>query len=60
MVIEAREQAIAVAGLGRGQGAVEEMSGVDDGGEPLVFETSPPPTTVPSNGQPLRIRESQV
>lgn len=54
VVIEAREQAITVAGLGRGQGAVEEMPGVDDGGEPLVFEATRP-TTVPSNGQPLRV-----
>jgi len=54
VVVEVREQAIATAGLYRGQSAVEEMPGVDDGGEPLVFEALRP-TTVPSTGQPLRI-----
>lgn len=54
VVVEVREQAIATAGLGRGQNAVEEMPGVDDGGEPLYFEAQRP-TTVPSTGQPLRV-----
>lgn len=54
VVIEVREQAIQLAGLGRGGSAVEEMPGVDDGGEPLVFEVARP-TNVPSTGQPLRI-----
>lgn len=37
IVVEAREQSIAVAGLGRGTQKVEEMPGVDDGGEPLIL-----------------------
>jgi uncharacterized protein (TIGR02231 family) len=54
VVIEVREQAIAIAGLSRGVHAVEEMPGVDDGGELLLFEAARP-VTLPSNGQPLRI-----
>ncbi len=54
LVVEVREQAIAVAGLGRGVTAIEEMPGVDDGGEPLLFEALHP-TSVPSNGQPVRV-----
>lgn len=54
VVVEAREQTIQVAGLGRGQTAVEEMPGVDDGGEPLMFAALRP-TTLPSTGQPVRV-----
>ncbi|EYF04203.1 DUF4139 domain-containing protein [Chondromyces apiculatus] len=54
VVVEAREQTIAVAGLDRGTRAVEEMPGVDDGGEPLVLEAAHP-ITLPSNGQPTRV-----
>lgn len=54
VVVEAREQVIAVAGLGRGQRAVEEMPGVEDGGEPLTFSAQRP-TSVPSTGMPVRV-----
>ncbi|MBI5515413.1 MAG: mucoidy inhibitor MuiA family protein [Deltaproteobacteria bacterium] len=53
-VVEAREQHIAVAGLDRGARAVEEMPGVEDGGEALTFE-APLPATIPSDGQPVRV-----
>ncbi|WP_437485902.1 DUF4139 domain-containing protein [Sorangium sp. So ce1014] len=54
VVVEARDQAIAMAGLGRGARAVDEMPGVDDGGEPLIFEAAEP-VTLPSDGRPTRI-----
>lgn len=54
VIVEAREQVIAVAGLGRGQRAVEEMPGVDDGGEPLTFSAQRP-TSLPSTGMPVRV-----
>lgn len=54
VVVEAREQAIVAAGLDRGARAVDEMPGVDDGGEPQVFEAAEP-VTLPSDGRPLRI-----
>ncbi|WP_437958521.1 DUF4139 domain-containing protein [Sorangium sp. So ce119] len=54
VVVEARDQAIAAAGLDRGARAVDEMPGVDDGGEPLVFEATEP-VTLPSDGRPLRV-----
>ncbi|WP_437677336.1 DUF4139 domain-containing protein [Sorangium sp. So ce131] len=54
VVVEARDQAIAAAGLERGARAVDEMPGVDDGGEPLTFEATEP-VTLPSDGRPLRI-----
>jgi len=59
IVVEAREQSIAVAGLGRGTQKVEEMPGVDDGGEPLIFESSRPVTLL-STGHPQRIEIAQV
>ncbi|WP_437307475.1 DUF4139 domain-containing protein [Sorangium sp. So ce388] len=54
VVVEARDQAIAAAGLGHGARAVDEMPGVDDGGEPLIFEAAEP-VTLPSDGRPLRV-----
>ena len=54
VVVEAREQQIAVAGLSRGQRAVDEMPGVDDGGEPLTL-TAARPTTLPASGMPVRV-----
>jgi len=59
VVVEAREQVIAVAGLGRGQRAVEEMPGVDDGGEPLSFSAQRP-TSLPSTGMPVRVEISAL
>jgi uncharacterized protein (TIGR02231 family) len=58
VVVEAREQTIATAGLGRGARAVEEMPGVEDGGEPLSF-TAARPVTIPSDGQPFRVELSE-
>jgi uncharacterized protein (TIGR02231 family) len=54
VIVEAREQEIAAAGLERGARAVDEMPGVDDGGEPVVFE-APHPVSFPSDGRPLRV-----
>lgn len=54
VVVEAREQQIAVAGLSRGQRAIDEMPGVDDGGEPLTL-TAARPTTLPASGMPVRV-----
>lgn len=54
VIVEARDQAIAAAGLDRGARAVDEMPGVDDGGEPLIFEAAEP-VTLASDGRPTRI-----
>ncbi|MFO0586842.1 MAG: DUF4139 domain-containing protein [Polyangiaceae bacterium] len=54
VVVEAREHAPQVAGLDRGTRAVEEMPGVDDGGEPLVLEALEP-LTIASDGRPMRV-----
>ncbi len=59
VTVEAREQAVAVAGLQRGVRAVEEMPGVEDGGEALWFEASRP-ATIPSDGAPARVEVSSV
>jgi len=54
VLVEAREQANQVAGLDRGARAVDEMPGVDDGGEPLVLEATEP-LTIASDGRPHRV-----
>jgi len=54
IVIAAREQAIQLAGLERGERAVDEMPGVDDGGEPVLYEAKER-VTLPSNGRPFRV-----
>lgn len=54
VVVEAREQAIATAGLARGTRDVDEMPGVDDGGEAQWFEGARP-VTIPSDGEPHRV-----
>jgi uncharacterized protein (TIGR02231 family) len=54
VVVEARDQAVAVAGLNRGARAVDEMPGVDDGGEPLAYEAREP-VTIASDGRPFRV-----
>lgn len=59
IMVEAREQAIMAAGVQRGDRAVEEMPGVDDGGEPLSFE-APRPHDLPSSGQPVRVEVGQL
>ena len=55
VVIEARDQTIAVAGGSEG-GAREtsDLLGLDDGGEPLIFEPEGP-VSFPSTGRPLRV-----
>jgi uncharacterized protein (TIGR02231 family) len=52
--VEAREETTEVAGLDRGVRRVEEMPGVDDGGEPLVF-TAPHPVTLLPDGEAARV-----
>jgi uncharacterized protein (TIGR02231 family) len=59
VLVEARDQAIALAGLGRGVRAVEEMPGVEDGGEPLWFE-APRPVTIASDGHPFRVEIGEL
>lgn len=59
VVVETREQAVEVTGLARGARVVEEMPGVDDGGEAQWFEASAP-TTIPSDGHPLRVEIGSV
>jgi uncharacterized protein (TIGR02231 family) len=59
IVVEVREQAIAVAGLARGTSDVQEMPGVDDGGEPLTLQALRP-TTVPASGQPVRVEIGSI
>jgi len=54
VLVEVRDQTIAAAGLDRGARAVDEMPGVDDGGEPLVLEALHP-VTLPSDGRPFRV-----
>jgi uncharacterized protein (TIGR02231 family) len=54
IVVEQREQEIQVAGIGDRARAVEEMPGVDDGGEPLTYRSSGR-VTLPSNGRPYRV-----
>ncbi len=59
IVIAAREQAIQLAGLERGERAVEEMPGVDDGGEPVLYEGKER-VTLTSNGRPFRVEIGRV
>ena len=54
MVVAARDEAVQVAGLGRGKRATDDMPGVDDGGEPLTLRASEP-VDLPSTGQPFRV-----
>jgi len=52
--VEGRDVVVATAGSPRGGRAVDEMPGVDDGGQPLVYEATRP-VTIPSDGQPFRV-----
>jgi len=54
VVVSAREQTVELAGLDRGERAVDEMPGVDDGGEPLHY-AGKERVTLPSNGRPFRV-----
>ena len=53
VVVEARDQEVKAVG-GSGTRTVEEMPGVDDGGEPLSFSPEQP-VTIASDGEPLRV-----
>lgn len=59
VVIAAREQSIQLAGLDRGERAVEEMPGVDDGGEPQLF-MGKERVDLPSTGRPFRVEIGRV
>jgi uncharacterized protein (TIGR02231 family) len=54
VVVEARDQVIAAAGLGRGARQLDEMPGVDDGGEPLLLAPKQK-VTIASDGRPFRV-----
>lgn len=54
IVVDAREQAISTAGLARGTRDVDEMPGVEDGGE-AQWLTGQSPATLPSDGRPVRV-----
>ena len=57
--VDLREQAVMVAGLDRGVNAVDEMPGVDDGGEPLLLSPSEK-VSLASDGRPLRIEVGRL
>jgi uncharacterized protein (TIGR02231 family) len=54
VTVDVREQTVAVAGVHRGTRVIEEMPGVDDGGEALCFD-APHRATFPSDGAPVRV-----
>ncbi len=59
VVVAVREQSIQLAGLDRGERAVEEMPGVDDGGEPQLF-VGKERIDLPSTGRPFRVEIGRV
>ena len=59
VVVEAREEVVQLAGLQRGARVVDEMPGVEDGGEPRLLEGLRP-ATIPSDGQPVRIEVARL
>mgnify|MGYP001028189568 CR=1 FL=1 len=54
VVVEAREQTIAVAGIARGKRDVDEMPGVEDGGE-AQWLAGRSAATIESDGRPVRV-----
>jgi uncharacterized protein (TIGR02231 family) len=52
--VSLREQTVMTAGLERGSRAVDEMPGVDDGGEPVVFAPKGK-VSIASDGRPFRV-----
>jgi uncharacterized protein (TIGR02231 family) len=50
---------VALAGLDRGSRAVDEMPGVDDGGEPLLF-TPRERVSIASDGRPFRVEVARA
>lgn len=57
--VEVREQAIATTGLGGDPKVLDQLPGVDDGGEPVRL-MSDGPVRVPSDGRPHRIRIDEL
>jgi len=57
--VSLREQAVMVAGLDRGTRAVDEMPGVDDGGEPLLFSPRER-VSIASDGRPFRVEVARA
>ncbi len=57
--VSLREQAIAAAGLDRGVRAVDEMPGVDDGGEPVTFAPAGR-ASIASDGRPFRVEVARA
>lgn len=57
--VSLREQTVQVAGLDRGARAVDEMPGVDDGGEPLLLAPKPK-VTIASDGRPFRVEVART
>jgi uncharacterized protein (TIGR02231 family) len=57
IVVEARDQTIDQAGVNRGTREIEEMPGVDDGGE-AQWLSGRGPATLLSNGLPVRVEVS--
>ena len=57
MEVEAREEEIETAGLGRSKQVAADLPGVDDGGEARVL-AAPRPASVPSDGRPYRVHLS--
>ena len=58
IVVDAREQAIATAGIAHGTRDVNEMPGVEDGGE-AQWLTAQTPATITSDGRPCRVEIAQ-
>jgi len=54
IVVESREQTVNLTGVAGGARAVDEMPGVDDGGEPVAFVAARA-VSLPSTGQPQRL-----
>jgi len=57
--VSLREQAVMVAGLDRGTRAVDEMPGVDDGGEPVTFAPAGR-ASIASDGRPFRVEVARA
>lgn len=54
-----RDQSVEAAGLDRGTRAVDEMPGVDDGGEPVQLAPKSH-VTIPGDGRPFRVEVSRT
>lgn len=59
VVVEARDQSVAITTSGGGARKVDEMPGVEDGGDALWFDARETATLV-SDGQPVRMLVSEV